>query len=168
MDSEPTTSNSMNAKKRLITSFVAILSIVIIAEGVTFFNHKHTEMDASSSIASPTSSTSTPAAATNSSSTATYKDGSYTTSGSYLSPGGQETINVSVTLKDSTVTATSIKQTADNQVSSSYQADFKQNFQKQVVGKKISTINLSRVSGSSLTSQGFNQALKQIETKAQA
>ena len=37
-----------------------------------------------------------------------------------------------------------------------------------VVGKDISSISLNRVSGSSLTSQGFNSAIQKIKSQAQA
>jgi uncharacterized protein with FMN-binding domain len=155
-----------NRNKKIIASFVTILAVVIIAEGITFYNHKQaTSMSNSVATAQTTSKTSTASPAA-SSSNATYKDGSYTASGSYLSPGGQETLTVHITLKSDTVTATSIDQTPVTQESEEYQADFKQNYTKLVVGKKINTIQLSRVSGSSLTSQGFNDALKQIETQA--
>ena len=73
-----------------------------------------------------------------------------------------------MTLKDGAVTETSATSGAIDDEGKEYQSDFIAGYKQQVVGKKVDTISLSRVSGSSLTSQGFNNALKQIETQAQS
>lgn len=97
-----------------------------------------------------------------------YKDGTYTARGSYQSPGGRESIVVQVTLMNNIVTATSAQSAAKTEVGKAYQSQFISGYRQQVVGKPIAKLNLDRVSGSSLTSQGFNDAIRQIEKQAQA
>ncbi len=155
-----------NSKQKIIVAFVMVAAIVIIALGVTFFKGKASDAtsDASTTASSDTATTTT----SNSSSTASYKDGTYKASGTYLSPGGNEKIDVSLTVKDGIVTDSSVTQTANNQNSANYQAMFKENYKPSVVGKALKDISLSRVSGSSLTSQGFNDALDTIKSQAKA
>ncbi len=98
----------------------------------------------------------------------TYKDGTYTATGSYQSPGGDEKMGVSLTLKDDVVTAVSITPEPVSAEGKRYQQMFADNVKQYVVGKKITDINLGTVSGSSLTPMGFMNALTQIEAKAKA
>lgn len=95
-----------------------------------------------------------------------YKDGTYTAGGSYQTPETVEKISVSITVKSDTVTAVEV--TGDPQASETkhYQSQFIGGISAQVVGKKLDEISVSRVSGSSLTSKGFNQALATIRTEA--
>lgn len=153
-----------NKNQKMITSFAVILAVVVIAVGITYFTHKKdSTTSASTSSSSSTSTTATTAtAATN----ASYKDGSYTASGNYQTPGGQESISLSITVKNGIVSSTSLKQNANNHDSREYQAAFASGYQSKIVGKALSSISLSRVSGSSLTSQGFNDALDQIKAQA--
>jgi hypothetical protein len=97
-----------------------------------------------------------------------YKDGSYSAIGKYYSPGGQESIKVSLTLKNNLVTDSQAESGANDPTASSYQSIFISNYKKFVIGKKITSIKLANVSGSSLTSQGFQDALKQIEKQTKA
>ncbi|MBC7564941.1 calcium-binding protein [Candidatus Saccharibacteria bacterium] len=97
-----------------------------------------------------------------------YRDGTYTSTGTYLSPGGQESLDLTVTLKDGIVVNSSIMQTADNGSSREYQSAFASSYKDQVVGKNVNRVSLSRVSGSSLTSNGFNDALDQVKKDAKA
>ncbi len=98
----------------------------------------------------------------------TYKDGTYTADGSYQTPETVEKITVSITLAGDTVTA--VKVTGDPQASETehYQSQFIGGISAQVVGKKLDEISVSRVSGSSLTSKGFTQALATIRTEAKS
>jgi hypothetical protein len=111
-------------------------------------------------------SASSGAAATDSS--ATYKDGTYAENGSYNSPGGHETINVSLTLKANVVTAVTVKTVTADATAASYEKLFIGGISKEVVGKKLNTLSVSRVGGSSLTSQGFNSALTAIKADAKS
>jgi uncharacterized protein with FMN-binding domain len=97
-----------------------------------------------------------------------YKDGTYSATGTYFSPGGKESLNINVTLDNDIVTTAAVESGANDSTATTYQDSFIGGYKSYVVGKKINTIKLSNVSGSSLTSQGFNNALKQIEQKAKA
>ena len=119
-----------------------------------------------STTAATPSATSTASASTGSASGSTYKDGTYTADGSYQTPETVEKISVSITVKSDTVTAVEV--TGDPQASETkhYQSQFIGGISAQVVGKRLDEISVSRVSGSSLTSKGFNQALAVIRTEA--
>ncbi len=98
--------------------------------------------------------------------TSQYKNGTYTVDGNYRSPEGGETIGITLTIKDDfIVDAVAILQARDKQ-SIKYQNLFINNFKTLVVGKKLSEVNLGKVSGSSLTPKGFNEAVVEIRTKA--
>lgn len=101
---------------------------------------------------------------------ASYKDGTYTADGSYKIPeeGKSESISVSLTLKGGVVTDSTIKQEAVDHKSVLYQEVFAQGYKEFVVGKKIDEIKVDVVSGSSLTSIGFNEAVSKIKTQAKA
>lgn len=97
-----------------------------------------------------------------------YQDGEYMAVGAYTSPGGGETIDVSLTLEDNVITNVSVTSNAKLPISKKYQKDFVGGFEDQVVGKNIDEVQLDVVSGSSLTPIGFNNALEQIKAEAQA
>ncbi|MFZ1301172.1 MAG: hypothetical protein WAQ27_01155 [Candidatus Microsaccharimonas sp.] len=98
----------------------------------------------------------------------TYKDGTYTKTGSYVSPGGRESINVTLTVSNDVITAATITGNANNGESKEHQNDFIAGYKSLVVGKDIDSVSLSRVAGSSLTTNGFNSALKLIKADAKA
>ena len=100
--------------------------------------------------------------------TSPYKDGTYTATGSYISPGGPDKIGVTLTLADGIVTEASVTPEPGDGQSSRYQAKFASGYKALVVGQNISTLHLTRVSGSSLTPIGFDDALSQIKAQAQA
>ena len=116
-----------------------------------------------------TSASSSPSADDSSTSTATYKDGSYTEDGEYNSPGGEEKVEVKVTLADGVITAVTVTSDASNDpTGKQYQAQFIKGISGEVVGKKIDNLSVSKVSGSSLTSMGFNAAITKIKADASA
>ncbi len=97
-----------------------------------------------------------------------FKDGTYTATGSYMSPAGMENVGVSVTLKNNIITEATVTNEARNRTSVRYQNMFIQNFTPLVVGKNITSVHLDVVGDSSLTGAGFNQALATIEASAKA
>ena len=125
---------------------------------------------ASTPVATPTSSTeagtdsteSTPAAAGSS----VYADGEYSAEGEYTSPGGKETVAVSLTLADDVITAVTVTPESTNPNGKKYQGEFADGIAAVVVGKSIDDISVSKVAGSSLTSGGFNDAVDQIKADA--
>ncbi len=114
---------------------------------------------------------STPVTTTSSGSGATmvasaYKDGTYTAVGEYNSPGGHDTMGVSLTLKNSKVVDTSVEVKAINPISTRFQNMFSDNYKQFVVGKSIESLSLGKISGSSLTPEGFNDAVQKIKAQA--
>jgi len=114
----------------------------------------------------PEAQTETPATTTTEA--ATYKDGTYTETGRYVSPGGAESIGVTVTIANDIITSATVTGNATRGESEEHQGDFIAAFKTLVVGKDIDAVSLSRVAGASLTSNGFNAALKLIKADAQA
>lgn len=98
----------------------------------------------------------------------TFKDGTYSATGHYSSPGGAETIEVSLTLKDGIITDANVVSDAFRPMSMRMQGMFVDSYKPLVVGKSLNEVNLSKVSGSSLTPRGFNDAVAQIKTEAKA
>ena len=99
---------------------------------------------------------------------ATYKDGTYSADGNYVSPNGNETVGVELTLAGGAVTGVKITPHPTNPNTRKFQGEFAGGIQSQIVGKKLDDIKVSKVAGSSLTSGGFNQAVEKIKSEAGA
>ena len=99
---------------------------------------------------------------------ATYQDGTYSADGNYVSPNGNETVGVELTLAGGAVTGVKITQHPSNPNTRKFQGEFAGGIQSQIVGKKLDEIKVSKVAGSSLTSGGFNQAVDKIKSDARA
>jgi uncharacterized protein with FMN-binding domain len=114
-------------------------------------------------------SAATPSAGTSSlaSSGSTYKDGTYSADGNYVSPNGTETVGVQLTLAGGKVADVNITQHPSNPNTRKFQGEFAGGIAAQIVGKNIDELNVSKVAGSSLTSGGFNQAVEKIKQEAQ-
>jgi uncharacterized protein with FMN-binding domain len=97
---------------------------------------------------------------------ASYADGTYTADGSYQAPSGTESITVEVTLADDTITDVQVTGHASDPTAKGHQAEFIGGIADQVVGKDIDTLNVTKVSGSSLTSGGFKIAIAAIKEQA--
>ena len=97
----------------------------------------------------------------------TYKDGTYSADGNYVSPNGTETVGVELTLAGGTVTGVNITQHPSNPNTRKFQGEFAGGIAARIVGKSIDGLNISKVAGSSLTSGGFNQAVEKIKQEAQ-
>ncbi len=95
-----------------------------------------------------------------------FKDGSYSADGSYLSPAGEQTVTVKLTLVSDKITAITVIPHATDPTAKQYQAMFVQGIAAVSVGKDISLLSVTRVAGSSLTSGGFRKAIEAIETDA--
>ena len=98
----------------------------------------------------------------------TYADGTYTATGTYVSPGGQEAVVVTLTLENDIVTDLAVEGEADNPNTENYQGQFIDGIEAIVVGKAIDELQVDKVAGSSLTSGGFNAAIAQIQEEARA
>jgi len=97
-----------------------------------------------------------------------YTDGTYTADGAYVAPSGPETISVTVTLADGTITAVEVTGHASDPQAKRHQSDFIGGIAAVVVGQPIEGLAVDRVAGSSLTGQGFNAALEAIRAEADA
>ena len=165
----------MEPPKKLSPVVVALIVIVLVGisvaavviaqkpkeeTAVTETAQKETASETETQTETPATMSSTEAA--------TYKDGTYTQKGRYVSPGGAESVDVTVTIANDIITAATVKGNASRGESKGYQAEFIDGFKSKVVGKDIDEVSLSRVAGSSLTSNGFNTALKLIKADAQA
>lgn len=158
---------SKQPNKVLIGIIVAVILIAIAGAVIVLSGQKETPKPTSSDSAS--TNTSQTSNQTNNSTTAgSYKDGTYKADGTYQSPGGSETVHLTVTLSGGAITATEFTADASGGTAKSYQQQFISGYKSLVVGKKVDEVNLDRVAGSSLTSGGFNQALDQIKSDAEA
>lgn len=97
-----------------------------------------------------------------------YKNGTYSANGMYMSPGGQDEISVTLTVANDIVTDATVTPVSGDNTSLRYQNYFISGYKQYVIGQKLSSINLTRVSGSSLTPEGFDAALAKIKAQAQA
>ncbi len=177
------TTYQQHARTKLIA---IVVSVVVIAGIVVFADHiKANSSTADTTLAqtsnsAPTTNTTKTATPTDSTTTSNttatttttnssgYKDGTFTASSSYYVPHGYENIQVSLTLKDGVVTDASLRNSESDPDSASFQEEFTSAYKSHVVGKKISGLRLSIISGASDTTQGFNDAVSQIASKAQA
>lgn len=101
--------------------------------------------------------------------TGPYQDGTFEATADYQSPNGTETIDVTLTLEGDVVTDVVVEGVSVNPSPEveRYQGEFEEGIAAEVVGKSIDEIEVDRVGGSSLTSDGFNEAVDQIKVKAQ-
>lgn len=97
---------------------------------------------------------------------ASYKDGTYTADGSYQAPSGTESISVEVTLTDDKITDITVTPQATDPTAKGHQAEFVSGIADQTVGEDIDQLDVTRVSGSSLTSGGFKIAIAAIKEQA--
>jgi hypothetical protein len=151
---------------------IIIIALVLALVGAVFFFKSEkaeapeatpTPIVENAPVTAPVVPTETP---TQPAASSAYKNGTYSATGAYASPAGKETVDVTITLADDVVTAATFKGNATNPGSVNNQGKFAAGFEKAVVGKKLSDIKLTVVNGSSLTPQGFMDALAQIKTEA--
>lgn len=156
-----------STKKTLITGacFVVLVG-AIVAFAVT--GRKEDSTEAVQPDTTPTQTNTEAPVATTDTSASKYKDGTYSATGSYRSPGGTQGLKVSLTLKDDVVTDVNVTEMPTDPTSANYQKKFISGYKASVVGKNIDSIKLDKISGSSLTGAGFNDALSKIEVQAQA
>jgi uncharacterized protein with FMN-binding domain len=162
-----------NGRKKLVGIVVAT---VILGGAVIAADKLKTKSVTAANTEIPTTPTDTPAAtdtptatsnATATPSSSGYKDGSYSATATYRVPHGSESIGVTLTVKNGTVTGSSLQQSMSDRESQRYQEDFAAEYQAYVVGQKLSSLNVPVVAGASDTSDAFNQAANQITQKAQ-
>jgi uncharacterized protein with FMN-binding domain len=161
-----------SAKKTALTSFFVLLITVLVVAGALVLKPDTKATTASVSAASSSkdgpSQTNASTVPSSSSGVAHYKDGTYTTTEGYDTPEGTESIGVSITVSNDIVTSTSATKMSRSRESRAYQEDFIASYSSFVVGKKLTDLKIGIVSGASLTTIGFNQALDTIRSQAQS
>ncbi len=100
--------------------------------------------------------------------TSGYKDGTYSASGNYSVPRGNNSIQVSLTVKNGVVSSVKTSHNYNDRESGMYIDSFDSRIESAVVGKSLGDISLSRVGGASLTTYGFEDALSTIANQAKA
>lgn len=96
----------------------------------------------------------------------TFADGTYEAIGRYDSPAGNEEIGVSISLEEGVISSVSFDALATNARSITYQELFIEGAAGEIVGQRIENVDLSKINGSSLTPDGFNDAVDQIIEEA--
>ena len=97
---------------------------------------------------------------------ASYRDGSFQANGTYQSPNGSENIIVVLEIENDIVTGVEVTINPNNPTTANYQGQFADGIDDIVVGQDIDTLDVTVVAGSSLTSNGFREALNAIKADA--
>jgi uncharacterized protein with FMN-binding domain len=96
-----------------------------------------------------------------------YRDGQYTATGNYVSPGGAQALDIKATLKDGVITNLEMTTKATDPKSERYQNIFKQSISGVIIGKPLNdNLDPGLLNGSSLTHTGFTQAIEAIKVQA--
>jgi uncharacterized protein with FMN-binding domain len=95
-----------------------------------------------------------------------YKDGTYVAQGDYTYHSGSESITITVTLKDNIITDSQFQGVPKAKPSELFMGLFEKGYKALIIGKNIDEVSLTKVSGSSRTPIGFNDALAKIKAQA--
>lgn len=95
-----------------------------------------------------------------------FRDGEYASTGRYLTPGGDESIEVTLRVRDGVITAATSRTEALSPTARQFQEQFRVAIAAQVVARPLSSVTVDVVAGASLTSSGFNDALARIRSEA--
>jgi uncharacterized protein with FMN-binding domain len=100
--------------------------------------------------------------------TATLKDGTYTHRQTYKAGEYSIYIDVNASLKDQKITDISVVPDPNGQAAIQYAQEFKNGLQAKIIGKTLNSAKKKGyVSGASLTSKAFADALDAIQKEAQ-
>lgn len=164
-------------KKSSAGPMIAIIGIIVIVVagiiGYQSMNKSATTANTTTNeqVTQPTSQSgeaTQPSAAMEKTEASAYKDGTYTAVGNYTSPGGAEELGVTLTIADGVVTDSQVEVKATRPISKTRQTDFAEHYKDMVVGKNLDDLSLGKVSGSSLSPKGFNDAVEKIKQEAQS
>lgn len=151
----------MAQNKNLIISVGIVVIIALVVIGIFVY-----QGNSSKSASQDTTQTVVDQAAQEGASQ--YKDGTYDVVGEYISPGGQTEVGVKLRLRNGIIEDSEVVGLADAPTSKKMQADFIAHYKPMVVGKSIDEVVLTKVSGSSLTPKGFNDAVEKIKAQAKS
>lgn len=157
---------NLPAHKKMLSAAAAASVLLLTAACGGSEDASDAETSATPSSAAPT--TEATEAAPEAAATGAYADGDYEAEGNYSNPGGVSEVKVELALADGKITDITVTPEAANGTSRMHQKDFAGGIAEVVVGKSIDELNVTKVAGSSLTSEGFNQAIDAIKDEAQA
>lgn len=143
--------------KNLTVGIIIVIIVIAVTAGTAYYQQM-------SSGENPRTSNSI----SNENFSGNYEDGVYEVTGNYISPGGAEEIGVVLTLENNVIVDSEVEVRAEREISLEMQNDFAANYKNMVIGKNIDEVELTKVSGSSLTPQGFNDALEKVKAQAQS
>jgi formylmethanofuran:tetrahydromethanopterin formyltransferase len=147
---------------------IAILIVVALGVGFTLFQNSKAEAPAAVQVTQEAPTRTAEAEVENKVTKSDYKDGSFSTDVTYLTPKRDEYgVNVSLTLKQDIITDAKVTY-SNGAEKDPNAAKFEAAYKVQVIGKDIDTLELSRVGGASLTTGAFNNALVQIKADAKS
>lgn len=152
-----------------LTGLIIIVLIGIVTSVVIVVNNAQNSENESTSLQTP-SGTQSPADNSqnnaNSTDTSQYADGTYSAKASYVTPEGIESIDLMVTIRSGVISSAEVTASGNSDHAQEHQGDFIAGFKPLVEGKNVDEVRLSRVSGASLTSRAFNDALDRIREDA--
>ena len=151
--------------KSLTPIVIGIALVVVVVIGIIVYQNNAAKSTTPPPVVESSVQPTSGDSATN---TSEYKDGTYTAEGDYISPGGAEKVGVSVTLENGVITDSTFTVMATRPTSVTMQDNFAGGYKTLVVGKSIDEVQLTKVAGSSLTPQGFMDALEKIKTQAKS
>lgn len=161
---------NLPAHKKMLSAAAAASVLLITAACGSSDDGDTTEPTATTAAPStePTADAETPDAETPDAGNAEagYADGDYLAEGTYTNPGGQSTVEVALTITDGTISDVTVTPQAKDATSKQYQTKFAGGIADEVVGKSLDDLDVSKVAGSSLTSEGFNEAIESIKGEA--
>lgn len=97
----------------------------------------------------------------------TYKNGQYTaTQGYYVPHGGSNSVVVTLTVNNGSITAVNTVNQSNDRESQLYINDFENAVKANADGQALNSYAPSRIGGASLTTEAFAQALNAIKTEA--
>lgn len=148
----------------LLSGLSVVVAVAACGEGAG----AATEDDAPSSTQADASPDAGTGASDDAAASGDLADGTYEAEGSYSTPGGQESIAVELTIADGVVTDVTVTPEATGGNAARFQDEFASGIADEVVGQELAGLSVDKVSGSSLTGDGFNAALDQIRADAAA
>jgi uncharacterized protein with FMN-binding domain len=163
MDGESNNSNTQGGNKNMLMVAIAAIIIILAVAGGGYVLSKNR---AQNTVQTPQDNTANETTPETNDVGASYNDGTYTADGTYSYHSGTETIGVTITLANGIIEDAEVVSKAKAPTSKEKQADFIANYKPMVVGKNIDELNLGKVSGSSLTPIGFNNAIEDIRSQA--
>lgn len=153
---------------KAVIGVIVIVMIAAVGGGVLYLTQQDGASAEQSVVSSADTTQSTDTSSSTSSTSDNYTDGTYTSSVSFQTPDGIDGIEVTVVLANNVVTSVTATTDAGSRESQEYDDRFLASYESEVVGKSVDDVQLSRVAGASLTSNGFNNALDEIRQQAAA